>query len=96
MLSASVISFSFLSENFIKFSGVLHDSFKIWKTKIKTKFCKGLNSAQLISHVTDNLTILPRITIEIKQIKFIATHAETLLNLNSFAAAAKTFKIHVC
>ena len=30
--------------------------------------------AQLILNVTDNLTILPRITVEITQIRFIATN----------------------
>ena len=36
-----------------------------------------MDAAQLILHVTDNITILPRITIERTRIKFIATHADS-------------------
>ena len=35
-----------------------------------TKFCKFLEAAQLILHVTDKHTILPVFAIEITQIKF--------------------------
>ena len=38
------------------------------------KFRKFLDTAQLISHVTDNFTILPRIIKETKKIRFTATH----------------------
>ena len=39
-----------------------------------------LDAAQLILQVTDKLSIWPRITIEITQIKFISTHAESLVS----------------
>ena len=41
------------------------------------KFCKFLDAVQLFSLMTDDATFLPGNTIEIIQIKFIATHANS-------------------
>ena len=54
-------------------------------------FCKFLDAAQLILHVTEKLTILPRITIGITQSKFIDIYApHESANINWTVKAWKT------
>ena len=44
----------------------------------KMKFFKFLNAVELILQVTDNITILARIIVDMKLFYFIATHADSV------------------
>ena len=63
---------NFLNEIMTDFVGCLKSSVD----KKYRKFGYFLHSAQLILHVTDNLTFMPGNTIEMIQVKIIATHAD--------------------
>ena len=51
--------------NLIKLGGMLQVVFKTCRMKNKKSFCRFLDAAQLILQMTDSLTILSRITVEL-------------------------------
>ena len=63
----------------MQLDGVLQVAFKTWRTK-KNEVLQFSHAADLRLYVTDNFTILSRITIELLQIKFIVTQADYLLS----------------